>query len=288
MTSIEIRSGSASGLICKFKIYIDGKYIQDIKQYSSIIIELEEGKHQLEIKDTGAFSKSKAFSFEVKEWNANKYIFIQHAFISYTIEIKEEKIDEKNKEKSNIIDEDVLIEDNRELKEIINSSILKDEQVKIGIKGSFREYLICTDKKVYIIKKGSVTGHFFGNGNFSIIYSQITNVEIDFHMLSGYFEISTGGLENKRLNYWSNDPNYDPAKQPNCISLNKSCKDKFEKAQKFIMNNIEKLNSMPRDTSNIKQEKSIPEQIREYKELLDDGIITQEEFEIKKRELLNI
>ena len=31
MTSIEIRSGSASGLICKFKIYIDGKYIQDIK-----------------------------------------------------------------------------------------------------------------------------------------------------------------------------------------------------------------------------------------------------------------
>ena len=284
MASIEIRSGSASGLICKFKIYIDGKYIQDIKQYSSIIIELEEGKHQLEIKDTGAFLKSKAFPFEVKEWNANKYIFIQHELVSYTIEIKEEKIEEK----SNKIDEDVLIEDNRELKEIINSSILKDEQVKIAIKGSFREYLICTDKKVYIIKKGSVTGHFLGNGNFSIIYSQITNIEIDFHWLSGYFEISTGGLENKRLNYWSNDPNYDPAKQPNCISLNKSCKDKFEKAQKFIMDNIEKLNNMPIDTSHIKQEKSIPEQIRQYKELLDDGIITQEEFEIKKKELLNI
>ena len=31
----------------------------------------------------------------------------------------------------------------------------------------------------------------------------------------------------------------------------------------------------------------IPNEIREYKKLLDDGIITQEEFEKKKKELLN-
>lgn len=36
----------------------------------------------------------------------------------------------------------------------------------------------------------------------------------------------------------------------------------------------------------IKQEKSNIEKIREYKQLLDDGIITQEEFEEKKKELL--
>ena len=36
----------------------------------------------------------------------------------------------------------------------------------------------------------------------------------------------------------------------------------------------------------IKNEKSIPEQIREYKQLLDDEIISKEEFEEKKKELL--
>ncbi|WP_429971191.1 ion channel [Fructilactobacillus sp. Tb1] len=34
-------------------------------------------------------------------------------------------------------------------------------------------------------------------------------------------------------------------------------------------------------------EKSIPDEIRKYKSLLDDGIITQQEFDAKKKELLN-
>lgn len=34
-------------------------------------------------------------------------------------------------------------------------------------------------------------------------------------------------------------------------------------------------------------EKSNADEIREYKKLLDEGIITQEEFEKKKQELLN-
>lgn len=37
---------------------------------------------------------------------------------------------------------------------------------------------------------------------------------------------------------------------------------------------------------NTTTEKSIPEQIKEFKELLDMEIITQEEFELKKKELL--
>ena len=35
-------------------------------------------------------------------------------------------------------------------------------------------------------------------------------------------------------------------------------------------------------------EQSIPEQIKEYKELFDAGIITQEEFEAKKKQLLGL
>jgi hypothetical protein len=103
------------------------------------------------------------------------------------------------------------------------------------------------------------------------------------HLLTGYFEISTGGLENKRLNYWSNNVNEDPAKQPNCISLNKAVLKDFEKARDFIFN----YETESESNADIKNEKSIPEQIREYKKLLDDGIISKDEFEEKKRELLS-
>lgn len=36
------------------------------------------------------------------------------------------------------------------------------------------------------------------------------------------------------------------------------------------------------------QQLSIPQQLKEYKELLDSGVITQEEFEIKKKQLLEL
>lgn len=128
-----------------------------------------------------------------------------------------------------------------------------------------------------------MTGHFLGKGNFHIPYNKITNVEIDMHLLSGYFEISAGGLENKKLNYWSNNANEDPAKQPNCISLNKVVLKDFEKARDFILNYEEDAKTDVKT----KNEKSIPEQIRDYKALLDDGIIIENEFEEKKKELLS-
>lgn len=41
------------------------------------------------------------------------------------------------------------------------------------------------------------------------------------------------------------------------------------------------------EDSNESNQKSIPDEIRQYKQLLDDGIITEEEFETKKKELLS-
>ncbi|WP_230678530.1 SHOCT domain-containing protein [Lacticaseibacillus zhaodongensis] len=34
--------------------------------------------------------------------------------------------------------------------------------------------------------------------------------------------------------------------------------------------------------------KSVPDQLRDYKKLVDDGVITQDEFDAKKKELLNL
>ena len=170
-----------------------------------------------------------------------------------------------------------------ELRDILISLEEKKEKPVIALKGVFREYLICSNKNVYIIKKGYMTGHFFGENNFHIPYSKITNIEIDTHLATGSFEISAAGLENKKLNYWSKNLNEDPAKQPNCLSIIATEVKNFEKAKDYILEN----NATKVVVAKSKVEKSIPEQIREYKELLDDGIITKKEFEEKKKDLLS-
>ncbi|MBC6003641.1 SHOCT domain-containing protein [Paeniclostridium sp. NSJ-45] len=47
------------------------------------------------------------------------------------------------------------------------------------------------------------------------------------------------------------------------------------------------MDDLDKTTSINFNEKSIPAQIKEYKELLDIDAITKEEFEMKKKELLN-
>lgn len=56
---------------------------------------------------------------------------------------------------------------------------------------------------------------------------------------------------------------------------------------KAILGDVSDVGDFSRGSSVRVSEKSIPEQIREYKELLDIDAITKEEFEMKKKELLS-
>lgn len=59
------------------------------------------------------------------------------------------------------------------------------------------------------------------------------------------------------------------------------------KRLKVILGDNSDIDYLDKTTSINAKEKSIPEQIKEYKELLDINAITKEEFEMKKKELLN-
>lgn len=167
--------------------------------------------------------------------------------------------------------------------------VSNNETVVIMLKGAFKEYLIVTDKTLHIIKSGYMTGHMIGQGNFSMPLIQVSNTSVDFHFMSGYFTVSAPGLQNTRKDYWSTDRNLDPAKSPNTISLGAANKDLFIKATQIINNRlIPNLHT----SINIEQPASAPksqaDEIRSFKSLLDDGIITQEEFDAKKKRLLGL
>jgi hypothetical protein len=177
--------------------------------------------------------------------------------------------------------------DVNEIRQIIDDNINKNEKIIVILKGTWREYLICTEKQVYIIKKGFMTGHTFGDGVFRMPYNNITNAEVDYHLLTGYFELSAGGLQNKRLSYWSSDNNTDPAKQPNVITINtKELRDQFHKATEIILERVA-MNTNSGDSA-VQKSTTAADEIKKYKELLDMGAITQAEYSAKKKALLGL
>lgn len=69
-------------------------------------------------------------------------------------------------------------------------------------------------------------------------------------------------------------------------SINSSFYRGIKKLVQECMDKIDIITSVSVNADHSKQSISIPDEIRKFKKLLDEGIITQEEFELKKNKLL--
>ena len=173
------------------------------------------------------------------------------------------------------------------VEEVVNNYCSEDEVVYVGIKGAFKEYLIATDKKIYLYKKGFMTGKTFGFSIFQLDYDSISAIQINKQFGgAGYIEIIGKGMENRHdLSYWKTDKRNDPVKQDNCLSFNGN--------REFYITAVKHINELMLLTKNREAatEREISfnkfDEIKKYKELLELGIITDEEFIAKKDELLD-
>jgi hypothetical protein len=121
----------------------------------------------------------------------------------------------------------------------LSQLLLPGEHVYVQLKGAWKEALICTGTRVVIIKGGLMTGQVLGNDTFQQPYSNISGVQGNFHLINGYFEVNSGGMQNTPKSYWSNNSSTDPARAPNCIALNSPIqRDAFQKACSFILSQI--------------------------------------------------
>jgi hypothetical protein len=107
------------------------------------------------------------------------------------------------------------------------------EVVRVKLRGVFAEALICTDRRVLILKAGYMTGHLFGASIFQTPYRNITSAQVNTHLLSGYFEISAGGVQNVATSYWGTGKN-SAAYRDNCVSLNRTMFKRFQSAANYI------------------------------------------------------
>ena len=122
------------------------------------------------------------------------------------------------------------------LERTLRQTLMPNERVLVKLKGAFKEALICTDARVLILKGGWMTGQILGTDTFQCPYSMVAGAEVKFHLLTGYFELSTGGMQNTPKSFWEGGNKPAAAKAPNCVSISGSeMAQKFRQACAFIM-----------------------------------------------------
>lgn len=137
--------------------------------------------------------------------------------------------------------------------------------------------------KIKISRKGIMSKLTHGfKGEKEIMLKRISSIQLKEPGLitSGYMQIGfSGGKENK-------DGLFDATKDENTVMIKKKQYDKFQKLKNAIYKQMEKL----------EQKQSNPDSnnsngindLRELAKLKDEGIITEEEFQKKKKQILDI
>jgi hypothetical protein len=122
------------------------------------------------------------------------------------------------------------------LETTLQQSLAPNERVYVKLRGAFKEALVCTNFRVMILKGGWMTGQLFGIGTFQCPYANVAGAQVNFHLVTGYFELSAGGMQNTPKSFWNNDKSVSAAKAPNCVSISGSERAaKFRAACAFIM-----------------------------------------------------
>jgi hypothetical protein len=81
-----------------------------------------------------------------------------------------------------------------------------------------------------------MTGQIFGTDMFQCPYANVAGAQVNFHLVTGYFELSTGGMQNAPKSFWNSDKNVNAAKAPNCVSISgRERAAKFKQACALIM-----------------------------------------------------
>ncbi|MCI8346244.1 MAG: hypothetical protein HFJ42_10020 [Clostridia bacterium] len=146
------------------------------------------------------------------------------------------------------------------------------------------------EDKVVISRKTAMAFVSQGlKGDKTFFYSDLSSVEYKKPSLvaNGYIKFITAGTRETKQNIGILGTTTKKAlEDDNTLILrafNKEVPKKSEELYEYILSRMSELKNKTVITSNI----SKAEEIMKFKELLDQGIITQEEFEKKKQDLLN-
>ena len=157
-----------------------------------------------------------------------------------------------------------------------------EEKIVMQISTALAELKVYEDHCVLTAKKNAVslliTNKFFA-GDKKFYYSDLTSVQFrDPGMITdGYMEFEyPGSRSGNSSGAYSSE---------NAIAFTKKDLDKMKEIYNYVDGKIREYKNKGNGTV---QQLSSADELKKFKELLDAGIITQDEFDAKKKELLGI
>ena len=161
---------------------------------------------------------------------------------------------------------------------------ISEDKILVKLKGSFGEALVITDKNLYVIKWGFMAGNFLGGRCIAFGHRNIVGLEIKKGWATGTFEVLTPATQNAQKSYWGSGSN-SAIRSDNVVTFQSNKFDLFQEAVKIGRELVNKSHSQNSQSSQNEPNYSELEKLAELKE---KKIITQEEFEAKKKKILGL
>lgn len=162
---------------------------------------------------------------------------------------------------------------------IFKDNIQEHEKTLVKIKGSWGEGLVITDRRICVLKWGFMVGNTFGGRCMVFELKNVTGIEIKKGLMTGTFEILTPATQNTQKSYWSSGSN-SAAESDNVITFQRSDFSTFQEAAN-IGRDLIGNHSHQNQTDEL-------DKLKKLAELKKDGVITNEEFELKKKQILGL
>lgn len=161
---------------------------------------------------------------------------------------------------------------------------IHEEKILVKLQGSFGEALIITDKRFYVLKWGFMAGNFLGGRCLDFGYSNVVGLEIKKGWVTGTFEVLTPASQNAQKSYWGTGSN-SAITSDNVVTF---FAERFNLFQEAVKIGRELIHNPYFKNSQNSQVESNYSELEKLAELKEKGIITQEEFEVKKKKILGL
>ena len=168
------------------------------------------------------------------------------------------------------------------LEKAFNDNITAKEKIDVKLQVHVGEGIVVTDQRVMIIKAGIVGGAgFFGANCKSLYFNQITSVDLRMSIIGGHIQLTVAGstdIKGKGI--------LDMGQAENAVTFTTDYKERMKYVANLIRKRVRSSQSPSHITNSISGT-SLVDQINELTKLKQQGILSEEEFQIAKRKLLS-
>ena len=163
----------------------------------------------------------------------------------------------------------------------LKSNLQADEKIIVKLKGHSSGFVL-TDHRIYIVKWGWTTGSAFGGRCTAFDYANVVGLEIKKNLTTGILLVMSAATRDTDMSYWSTGSN-------NALRSNYAVT--FQGGRHFKA--FQEAVVIGRDLINQQHSGSAPTEKYSYSleklaELRDKGIITGDEFDAKKKQILGL